>query len=125
MWDYMVLAGAYRLEGADLVIENQTQGRTTLQVFLEFYGREGFELVSTHFTPGWAVVIMKRPQGGAAAPAGSAFSAQQPSSKGPVLIDDDGQPVRRRKPDATGRPAVDTATPRRGRADLDRLYRDS
>lgn len=113
MWDYLVLAGQYRLDGADGVIENQKQGRTTLQAFLDYYGKEGFELVSTHFTPAWAAVIMKRPRGAAPHPA-----AEAADSGASVILDDEGQPLRRRKPAAPG------GTQRRARADLDRLARD-
>ena len=116
MWEYLVLAGQYRLDGADVVIENQKQGRTTLQAFLDYSGKEGFELVSTHFTPAWAAVIMKRPRGAAPHPAAEA-EARAASGAG-VIMDDEGQLLRRRKPAAPG------GTHRRARADLDRLARD-
>ncbi len=115
MWDYMVIAGTYSLDGSDVVVENP-KGRGTLQRILDHYGSEGFELVSSHYDNlnREIVVMLKKPKGGAvtAAPSdGMGASAPAPAD------DDDDLPRRRAKP--SGRSG------RRSKADLDRLYRDS
>ena len=110
MWDYMVVAGNYSLEGADVIVENP-KGRGTLQRILDHYGSEGFEVVSSHYDNlnREIVVMLKKPKGGAVtqAPSGMPASAQ--------AEDDDLPPRRRAKPAEGGR---------RSKADLDRLYRD-
>ena len=112
MFEYKVVAGIYSVEGADVVVENPS-GKGTLQRILDHYGREGFELVNTHYDNlnREIVLLLKKGAGVAGAPAMPAMAA-------PPAGADDLPPPRRSAGSGGG-------GGRRSKADLDRLYRDS
>ncbi|MEZ0230478.1 MAG: hypothetical protein ACAI25_17785, partial [Planctomycetota bacterium] len=69
MWDYKVVSGHYNVDGAQVFLKNPA-GEGTLQVVLDHYGSERWELVSSSFdnVHREVVLVFKRPKGGAAVP---------------------------------------------------------
>ena len=112
MFEYKVIAGIYSVEGAEVVVENPS-GKGTLQRILDHYGREGFELVSTHYDNLNREIVLLLKKGQAVAAAATPAPAAEAEA-------DDDLPVRRRESDAAS-----SGGRRRSKADLDRLYRDN
>ncbi len=78
MWEYKVIAGKYSLDGAEVMVENPL-GTGSLQRILDHYSGEGFELSSSQFDHlnREAIILMKRPKGGAAVQAPPAEAQQE------------------------------------------------
>ena len=115
MFEYKVIAGTYAVDGAEVIVENP-MGKGTLQRILDHYGKEGFELVSSHYDALNREIVLLLKKGGAVmvatAPAGAAPAAMAADDDD----DDDDLPPRRA--------AAAKKKGRRSKADLDRLYRD-
>ncbi len=112
MWEYKVVSGTYNVDGASVFLKNEA-GEGTLQVVLDHYGSDRWELVSSSFDNihREVVLVFKRPKGGAApAPA---------QSSGAVFVDPELGAIKRRVPRPSGERNV-----RRGKAELDKLSRE-
>lgn len=141
MWDYKVVSGHYTVDGASVFLKNPA-GEGTLQVVLDHYGSERWELVSTSFdnVHREVVLVFKRPKGGAAAPVASApFAAAAPPpvyaaapaaapvAAAPVFVDPELGAIKRRAPGAGPAgppPQAGGRGGRRSKADLDKLARE-
>ena len=68
MWEYRVVSGHYNVDGANVFLKNPA-GEGTLQLVLDHYGGERWELVSSSFdnVHRELVLVFKRPRAGAAA----------------------------------------------------------
>jgi division protein CdvB (Snf7/Vps24/ESCRT-III family) len=122
VFEYKVIAGIYSVEGADVVVENPS-GKGTLQRILDHYGREGFDLVSTHYDNLNREIVLLLKKGGSVAAAGmplAAAPAPEAEAEAEAAEPDDEVPVPRR-----GKTMTKSDRSRRSKADLDRLYRDS
>lgn len=119
MFEYKVIAGIYSVEGADVVVENPS-GRGTLQRILDHYGREGFELVNTHYDNLNREIVLLLKKGGPVAVGVMPMAVAPAAVAAAASDDDDDLPARRRGGSSGG-----ARKGRRSKADLDRLYRDS
>jgi hypothetical protein len=146
MWEYKVVTGTYSIDGASVIIKNPA-GEGTLQQALDVYGADRWELVHVNLdgVQREAVLVLKRPKGGAGLPplppAMTALPAPPPPmpARAQGFADADGEVVRRRGPGSppAGNPRATPAAPppsapsqdasgkpRRSRRDLDKLMRE-
>ncbi len=143
MWDYKVVSGHYNVDGANVFLKNPA-GEGTLQVVLDHYGNDRWELVSTSFdnVHREVVLVFKRPRGGAAAPATAvpgfaaaaapqpvyhAPAAAAPAAAAAVFNDPELGTIKRRTPGsgpAGPAPQAPGRGGRRSKADLDKLARE-
>jgi hypothetical protein len=111
MWEYKVVSGTYNVDGVTVFLKNPA-GEGNLQIVLDHYGADRWELVSSTFDNihREVVLVLKRPKGGVAL-------APAPSS-GPVFVDPELGTIKRRVPRPSGQHA------RRSKAELDKLSRE-
>jgi len=119
MWEYRVVSGHYNVDGANVFLKNPA-GEGTLQLVLDHYGGERWELVSSSFdnVHRELVLVFKRPRAGAA--------AAPPAVPAAVFVDPELGAVKRRSPATAATPVPDAAARggRRSKADLDKLARE-
>ena len=115
MFEYKVIAGTYAVDGSEVIVENP-MGKGTLQRRLDHYGKEGFELVSSHYDSLNREIVLLLKKGGAVMVAAAPVAAAPAAAAAAAAVDDDDLPRRRAPADGKKR--------RRSKADLDRLYRD-
>jgi hypothetical protein len=123
MWEYKVVTGHYNVDGANVFLKNPA-GEGTLQVVLDHYGADRWELVTSSLdnVHREVVLVFKRPKGGAAAaPPPNMFAAPQAAAAAPVFVDPEGGSVKRR---GVAAPPPGQGGGRRSKAELDKLARE-
>ncbi|HZU98244.1 MAG TPA: hypothetical protein VFF73_16180 [Planctomycetota bacterium] len=121
MWEYKVVTGTYVVDGANVFLKNPA-GEGAVQVVLDHYGGERWELVTASFdnVHREVVLVFKRPKGGASAvPQAAAAPAAAAAKAGPTFVDPEIGAIKRRSP-AGGQ----AGGGRRSKADLDKLAGD-